>query len=99
MALNENDELLTVFDTEQESEAMVVQSLLESVGIESMIRSLDAPQDVLPGVGGVLVQVAPAQAAEARKVIADSREAGPAAADEAENATSQATETGGDPSI
>jgi len=101
MALKESDELLTVFDTEQESEAMVVQSLLESAGIESVIKSLDAPQDVLPGVGGVVVQVAPEQADEARKLIADSREGGPEAADEAESsgAAGQATEAGGDPSI
>lgn len=99
MALNESDELLTVFDTEQESEAMVVQSLLESAGIESVIRSLDAPQDVLPGVGGVTVLVAPEQADEARKLIADSRDAGPEAANEAEDAASRATEAGGDPSI
>jgi len=36
-------ELVKVFDTEQESEAMVVQGLLESAGIESLIWSLDAP--------------------------------------------------------
>jgi Putative prokaryotic signal transducing protein len=99
MALNESDELLTVFDTEQESEAMVVQSLLESAGIESVIRSLDAPQDVLPGVGGVVVQVTPEQADEARKLIADSREGGPESADAGESAARQSTEAGGDPSI
>lgn len=74
MALEANDaELVKVFDTEQESEAMVVQGLLESAGIESIIASLDAPQDVLPGVGGVIVQVRPDQAEEARKVIQDHR--------------------------
>ena len=50
-------ELVEVFDTQQESEAMVVQGLLSSAGIESMITNLDAPQDVLPGVGGVVVRV------------------------------------------
>jgi hypothetical protein len=74
MALEANEaELVKVFDTEQESEAMVVQGLLESAGIESIIASLDAPQDVLPGVGGVIVQVRPDQADEARKLIQDSR--------------------------
>ena len=29
----------------------------------------EAPQDVLPGVGGVIVQVNPAQAEEARNII------------------------------
>ena len=79
MALEANeDTLVKVFDTEQESEAMVVQGLLETAGIESIIASLDAPQDVLPGVGGVVVQVRPDQADEARRVIQDYR-ANPAA--------------------
>ena len=64
-------ELVKVFDTHQESEAMVVQSLLSSAGIESIIINLEAPQDLLPGVGGVIVQVNPAQAEEARRVIED----------------------------
>ena len=38
-----NERLVKVFDTEQESEAMVVQGLLESQGIESLISYLDAP--------------------------------------------------------
>jgi hypothetical protein len=74
MALEANKaELVKVFDTEQESEAMVVQGLLESAGIESLISSLDAPQDILPGVGGVIVQVRPDQANEAIKMIEDYR--------------------------
>lgn len=64
-------ELVTVFDTMQESEAMVIQSLLSSAEIESIVTNLQAPQDVLPGVGGVIVQVNPNQAEEARRVIDD----------------------------
>ena len=66
-------ELVQVFDTQQESEAMVVQGLLSSAGIESIITNLDAPQDVLPGVGGMLVQVNAAQADNARRLIEDYR--------------------------
>ena len=74
MAIEANSaELVKVFDTEQESEAMVIQGLLESAGIESVITSLDAPQEVLPGVGGVIVQVRPDQASEAIKMIEDYR--------------------------
>jgi hypothetical protein len=74
MAIEANNaELVKVFDTEQESEAMVVQGLLESANIESVITSLDAPQDVLPGVGGVIIQVRPDQAEEARRMIEDYR--------------------------
>ncbi len=68
-----SDALVTVFDTEQESEAMVVKGLLESEGIESVTTNLDAPQDILPGVGGVVLQVRPEQADEARRIIAESR--------------------------
>src|SRR5438067_11802840 len=46
-----NEELVRVFDAEQESEAMVVCGLLESKGIDCEITALDAPQDVLP-IGG-----------------------------------------------
>ena len=66
-------ELVDVFDTQQESEAMVVHGLLSSAGIESMITNLDAPQDVLPGVGGVVVRVNPEDADEARRIIEDYR--------------------------
>lgn len=66
-------ELVKVFDTEQESEAMVVRGLLESAGVESMMRSLDAPQDVLSGVGGIIIEVREGQAEEARRIIEDYR--------------------------
>jgi hypothetical protein len=68
-----NEQLVKVFDTEQESEAMVVRGLLEANGIDSVIENLDAPQDVLPGVGGVIVLVRAEQAEEAAKVIEESR--------------------------
>lgn len=66
-----NSELVEVFDTQQESEAMVIQGLLDSAGIESLMTNLDAPQDVLPGVGGVVLRVSPQDAEEARRVIAE----------------------------
>ena len=62
-------ELVGVFETEQESEAMVVHGLLTSAGIESVVASIDAPQNIFPGVGGVVVRVNAAQAEEARRVI------------------------------
>ena len=68
-----HEELVKVFDTEQESEAMVVRGLLEANGIEAMIENLDAPQDVLPGVGGVVVLVRADQAEEAARLIEESR--------------------------
>lgn len=68
-----NQQLVKVFDTEQESEAMVVRGLLEANGIDSVIENLDAPQDVLPGVGGVIVLVRSEQAEEAARLIEESR--------------------------
>jgi hypothetical protein len=67
-----NEQLVKVFDTEEESEAMVVRGLLEANGIPSVIENLDAPQDVLP-VGGVIILVRAEQAEEAKTLIEESR--------------------------
>jgi hypothetical protein len=66
-------ELVEVFDTMQESEAMVVHGLLTSAGIESVIANLQAPQDVFPGVGGISIRVNPAQEEAAKQLIEDYR--------------------------
>ena len=56
--LPEEPELVTVFETEDEPELSVVQSLLRSEGnIESVVTGIDAPPDVLPGVGGIMIRV------------------------------------------
>jgi hypothetical protein len=74
MAINPtpNKKLVRVFDTEQESEAMVVRGLLASEGIDADVTSLDAPQDVLPGVGGSVILVREEDADRARKLIQES---------------------------
>ncbi len=64
-----HEALIEIFDTMEESEALVVKGLLESSGIPALISALDAPQDVLPGVGGVLVLVPREHAEEARQLI------------------------------
>jgi len=79
-----HDELVEVFDTKEESEAMVVRGLLESAGIDAMITALDAPQDILPGVGGLIVRVSPERAEEARSLIEEYRNNPPADDDESE---------------
>jgi hypothetical protein len=71
---NPNEKLVRVFDTEQESEAMVVRGLLESAGIDSDLTSLDAQQDILPGVGGTVILVREEDAAEARRMIEEYRQ-------------------------
>jgi hypothetical protein len=70
-----NEKLVRVFDTEQESEALVVRGLLESAGIDSDITSLDAQQDILPGVGGTIILVRAEDEAKARQLIQESRRA------------------------
>jgi hypothetical protein len=89
---NPNERLVKVFDSDQESEVMVVRSLLESADIEVITTNLDAPQDILPGVGGIILQVRAEQAEEARRIIDDYRAGGEQAADEAE-AGSEGSET------
>jgi hypothetical protein len=71
---NPNEKLVRVFDTEQESEALVVRGLLESAGIDADITSLDAQQDILPGVGGTVILVREEDADEARRVIEEFRQ-------------------------
>jgi Putative prokaryotic signal transducing protein len=67
--IHEEKELVKVLDTSDEAEALVVQGLLESNGIESLLTNRDAPQDVLPGVGGVMLRVRPSDAEDAREII------------------------------
>jgi hypothetical protein len=76
-------ELVEVFDTVQESEAMVIHGLLSSAGIESLVANLQFPQDIFPGVGSISVRVNPAQEEEARRIIEDYK--ANAAADDDQN--------------
>ncbi len=82
-ATDSHEELVKVFDTDEESEAMVVRGLLESAGIEAMIQNREAPQDILPGVGGVIILVRPDQAEEAVETIEEYRNNPTTDADEA----------------
>lgn len=68
-----NEKLVKVFDSEQESEAMVVKGLLDSAGIDSDITSVDAVQDMFPGVGGTVILVRQEDADRARQLIEDYR--------------------------
>lgn len=68
-----NEKLMRVFDTEQETEAMVVRGLLESADIDCDVTSLDAQQEILPGVGGTVILVREEDAATARRLIEEYR--------------------------
>ena len=79
---NPNEKLIKIFDTEQETEAMMVKGLLESASIESDMKSLDAPQDTFPGVGGTILLVREEDAAEASRIISEYRKSPPLDDDE-----------------
>lgn len=66
-----NEKLVKVFDSEQESEAMVVKGLLDSAGIDNDLKSASLVQDSFPGLGGMILLVREEDAEEARKVIAE----------------------------
>jgi hypothetical protein len=69
-----NEKLVKAFDTEQESEALVVKGLLDSSGIDSDMTALSAPQDTFPGVGGTIILVREEDAEAARRIIAEFRQ-------------------------
>ena len=68
-----NENLVKIFDTEHESEAMVVKGLLDSVGIDADLTSTDAVQETFPGVGGIIILVRSEDAEKARRVIEESQ--------------------------
>jgi hypothetical protein len=68
-----DDQPVTVFETMQESEAWVVRGLLAAAGIEAVVIAPEAAPDVLPGVGGFIVQVPQEDGEEARRIIAEHR--------------------------
>jgi hypothetical protein len=69
-----NEKLVKVFDSEQESEAIVVKGLLDSAGIDSDLTSAAFLQDTFPGLGGMIILVREEDADEARRVIAEQRQ-------------------------
>ena len=77
-------ELVDVFGSKEESEVFVVSGLLETAGIDCLVTALDAPQDILPGVGGSVIRVPADQAEEARRIIEEYRQHPATEADEEE---------------
>jgi len=69
-----NEKLVKVFDSELESEAMIVKGLLESAGIDSDLTSASLVQDTFPGLGGMIILVREEDAETARKVIEENRQ-------------------------
>src|SRR5438046_10740822 len=73
-----NEKLVKVFDSEDESEALVVKGLLDSAGIDNDLASASLLQDAFPGLGGMIILVRDEDAEKARGVIAESRQQVPA---------------------
>jgi len=71
---NPNEKLVKVFDSEQESEALIVKGLLDSAGIDSDLTSASMVQDAFPGLGGMLILVRGEDEEAARRVIAAGRQ-------------------------
>jgi hypothetical protein len=69
-----NEKLVKVFDSEQESEAIVVKGLLDSAGIDSDLTSASFLQEAFPGLGGMIILVREEDAEKARGLIAESRQ-------------------------
>jgi hypothetical protein len=86
-----NEKLVKVFDSEQESEALVVKGLLDSAGIENDLQSASLLQDAFPGLGGMIILVREEDAEKALGLIAEYRQSGAAAeaADEADDDETQ----------
>lgn len=68
-----NEKLVKAFDSEQESEALVVKGLLDSAGIDSNLTSASLVQDAFPGLGGMIILVREEDAGKARQLIAEYR--------------------------
>jgi len=71
---NPNEKLVKVFDSEVESEAMIVKGLLESAGIDSDLTSASLVQDMFPGLGGMIILVREQDAETARRLIVEYRQ-------------------------
>jgi hypothetical protein len=77
-----NEKLVKVFDSELESEAMIVKGLLESGGIDSDLTAGALVQDMFPGLGGMIILVREEDADRARKLIEEFRQPEPAMDDD-----------------
>lgn len=88
-----NEKLVNVFDSEEETEALVVKGLLESAGIESEVAPLSLTQYAFPNMGGTVIMVREEDAEQARRLIADYQQ-GSDEEDEEETASEEPPVTG-----
>ena len=70
--MNKNEELVEVYRALGEAEARIIQGLLESYGIPSLLKSLAAPSVhvfTVDGMGEFKVMVRESMTVEARRLI------------------------------
>lgn len=79
---NPNEKLVKVFDSERETEALVVKGLLDSANIENSLTPVSLTQYAFPDVGGTVILVKEEDAEAARQLIEDYRRPDAAADDE-----------------
>ena len=70
---NPNEKLVKVFESERETEALVVKGLLDSADIENTLTPISLTQYAFPDVGGSVILVNEEDAEAAEKLIAESR--------------------------
>ncbi|HLV89130.1 MAG TPA: DUF2007 domain-containing protein [Candidatus Sulfotelmatobacter sp.] len=71
---NPNEKLTKVFDSEDESEALIVKGLLDSAGIDSDLTSASMVQEMFPGLGGMIIMVREEDAEAARRLITEQQQ-------------------------
>jgi hypothetical protein len=68
------EKLVKAFDSEDESEALVVKGLLDSAGIDNDLTSASLLQDAFPGLGGTIILVREEDSEGARRLIEEYRQ-------------------------
>jgi hypothetical protein len=84
-----NEKLVKVFDSEEESEAMVVKGLLDSASIDNDLASASLLQEAFPGLGGMIILVREEDAEKALSLIAEYRRQPSASDAEDDDATEE----------
>jgi len=70
---NPNEKLAKVFESEDESEALVVKGILDSASIDNDLTAGSLVQDMFPGLGGMIILVREEDATLARRLIDEQR--------------------------
>ena len=84
-----NEQLVKVFESEQETEALVVKGLLDSLSIESDLAPISLTQRAFPNMGGSMILVREEDAERARRLIAEYSQNQPDADEEGEEASAE----------